>query len=292
MATSPPPVPALGLGTYRMTDEDVCADAVSTALETGYRHIDTAEAYGNEEAVGAGIDDAEVPRDEVFLATKVLHPRFTEDAGYTHEGIVENVEACLDRLGVDRVDLLYGVHWPAGGYDPAATFEACADVVEAGRADHLGVCNMTPELIDEARAVSDVPITAVQVEMHPLLPQRGLRRYCRKQDIDLVAYAPLGNGAVLDDPTIQAVADKHGVSEAQVSLAWVRETGAKPIPKASSSAHIRDNWASLDLELDAEDVSRIDDLDRTERVYDPDYAPDWDGRPDTDDLDHDFMPDL
>jgi 2,5-diketo-D-gluconate reductase B len=275
-----------------MTDPDVCTDAVKTALETGYRHIDTAEAYGNEAAVGAGILDAAVPREDVFLATKVLHPRFTEEGGYTREGIVENVEACLDRLGVERVDLLYGVHWPAGGYDPTATFDACRDVVEAGLADSLGVCNMTPTLIDEARAVSDVPIDVLQIEMHPLLQQRRVRRYCREHDITLVAYGPLGNGTVLDDPTIQEVAEKYDVSEAQVSLAWIRETGAKAIPKASTGAHIRDNWASMDLELDEADRALIDDLDRSERVYDPDYAPDWEGGSDADDLDHDFMPDL
>ena len=275
MAASRPDIPTIGLGTYRLTDESACVASVRSALEVGYRHVDTAEAYGNEEAVGRGIAEADVSREDVFLATKVLHPKFTEDDGYTREGIVDNVRSCLDRLGVDRVDLLYGVHWPASGYDPEATFAACADVVDEGLADHIGVCNVTPALIDEARAHSSVPIDAVQVEMHPLLPQAELRAYCDDNDVAFVAYAPLGNGAVLSDPVLSEIAEDHGASAAQVSLAWVREKGAHAIPKASSRDHIEDNWGSLELELDADDVRRIDEEVLEERQYDPDYAPEW-----------------
>ena len=268
-------VPAIGLGTYRNTDPEECAESVRTALEVGYRHVDTAEAYGNEEAVGEGLARSRVPREDVFLATKVLHPKFTEGDDYTREGIVENVRACLDRLGVERVDLLYGVHWPARGYDPAATFAACADMVEEGLTDAIGVCNVTPELIDEAREHSDVPIEAVQVEMHPLLRQEALREYCEAEDIALVAYAPLGNGAVFDDPLLEEIAGAHDASVAQVSLAWVRAKGAHAIPKSSSPEHIRENFESLGLDLDDDEVRRIDEADRQERQYDPDYAPEW-----------------
>ena len=266
-------VPNPGLGTYRNTDPDECAASVRTALEVGYRHVDTAEAYQNEEAVGDGLAAADVPREDVFLATKVLHPKFAD--GYSREGILESARACLDRLGVDRVDLMYGVHWPEGGYDPAETFAACADMVEEGITDHVGVCNMTPDLVDEARDHSDVPISTLQVEMHPLLPQAALRSYCADHDVTLVAYAPLGNGAVLDVPELREIGEKHGASPAQVSLAWLREKGAVAIPKASSEGHIRENFASTDLDLDDEDVAAIDDIGRTDRQYDPDYAPDW-----------------
>ena len=275
MAGSPPDVPSIGLGTYRLTDEAACVSSVRTALDVGYRHVDTAEAYGNEEAVGRGIAEADVDREDIFLATKVLHPRFTEDDGYTREGIVENVRGCLDRLGVDRVDLLYGVHWPASGYDPETAFAACADVVDEGLADSIGVCNVTPVLIDEAQSHSSVPIDAVQVEMHPKLPQAELRSYCDDEGMAFVAYAPLGNGAVLDDPVVSEIAEAHGVSEARVSLAWVREKGAHAIPKASSRDHIVDNLASLELELDDAEVRRIDEEVPEERQYDPDYAPEW-----------------
>ncbi|WP_137285770.1 aldo/keto reductase [Halorussus salinisoli] len=266
-------VPDLGLGTYRNDDWDQCTESVQTALEVGYRHVDTAEAYGNEEAVGESIAASSIPREDVFLATKVLHPKFTDD--YATESIVQNGRACLERLGVDSVDLFYGVHWPGGEYDPAETFEACERLDEEGAFDHLGVCNMTPELIDEARDVSDVPISAVQVEMHPLLQQEELREYCERHGMDLVAYAPLGNGRMFEVPELQEIADKHGVSAARVSLAWLREKGVSSIPKAASEDHIRDNWQSLELALDDEDVRKIDSIDREERQYDNPYAPDW-----------------
>lgn len=270
---APPDIPALGLGTYRNTNHDQCRDNVRTALEIGYRHIDTAEAYGNEEAVGEGLDAADVPREDVFVATKVLHPKFTD--GYTHADIVESARACLNRLGVARVDLLYGVHWPGGEYDPEGTFNACAELYAEGLVDHVGVCNLTPSLLDEAREVADVPIQVLQVEMHPLLQQETLREYCATHDISMVAYAPLGYEAVFENSTIQKIATKHGVSEAQVSLAWLREKGVASIPKASEDEHIRDNWASLELELDAEDIEAIDGIEQEDRQYDPEYAPSW-----------------
>ena len=266
-------IPEIGLGTYRNTDRAQCRDNVRTALEVGYRHIDTAEAYGNEAAVGEGIAAANVPRDDVFLATKVLHPKFAE--GYAYDDIVESAHECLDRLDVDRVDLLYGVHWPGGEYDSEETFDACADLRDDGLADHIGVCNLTPILLDEAREASDVPIEALQIEMHPLLQQEGLRDYCATHDISLVAYAPLGYGAVFESPEIREIAAKRGVSEAQVSLAWLREKGVASIPKASVDEHIRDNWASLEFDLEEEDVEAIDGIDREDRQYDPDYAPAW-----------------
>ena len=266
-------VPALGLGTYRNDDLEQCAESVRTALEVGYRHVDTAEAYGNEEAVGEGIATSSVSRENVFLATKVLHPKFTDD--YATESIVQNGRDCLTRLGVDSVDLFYGVHWPGGDYDPANTFEACARLNDEDAYDYLGVCNTTPELIDEARDVSDVPISAVQVEMHPLLQQEELREYCERHEMDLIAYAPLGNGRMFDVPELREIADKHGVSAAQVSLAWLREKGVSSIPKSSREDHIRENWQSLELCLDDEDGRKIDSIDREERQYDNPYAPDW-----------------
>ena len=266
-------IPEIGLGTYRNTDREQCRDNVRTALEVGYRHIDTAEAYGNEEAVGEGIPTAGVSREDVFLATKVLHPKFAD--GYAYDDIVDSVHDCLDRLGADRVDLLYGVHWPGGDYDPEETFDACADLLDDGVANNIGVCNLTPRLLDEAREASDVPIRALQVEMHPLLQQRELRDYCATHDIALVAYAPLGYGAVFESPEIREIAGKHEVSEARVSLAWLREKGVASIPKASVDDHIRDNWASLEFDLDREDIEAIDGIETEDRQYDPDYAPAW-----------------
>lgn len=266
-------IPSPGLGTYRVTDYEQCVSNVTTALEIGYRHIDTAEAYQNEAAVGEAIEDSSVPSSEVYLATKVLHPKFTDD--YSEEAIEANARGCLERLGIDEVDLFYGVHWPGGDYDPGATFAACATLYDEGLFDRLGICNVTVEQIEEAQEHSDVPISVLQAEMHPLLPQEELRAYCADHDIAFVAYAPLGNGRIFEVPEIQEIADKHGVSEAQVSLAWAFEQDAVPIPKATGRKHIEDNWRSRTLELPAEDLEAIDAIDREERQYSPDYAPDW-----------------
>ena len=265
-------IPSPGLGTYRNTDHGECVDSVRTALEVGYRHVDTAEAYGNEDAVGEGIAAADVD-DEVFLATKVLHPRFTDD--YSAGSIEANVRSCLDRLGVESIDLLYGVHWPAGGYDPETTFDVCATLHDEGLFDRLGVCNVTVDQLEEARDTSAVPITVLQAEMHPLLPQRELREYCEANGIDFVAYAPLGNGRALEEPEIREIADDRGVSPARVSVAWCLEKGTIPIPKATGRDHIEDNWRARDLDLTDEEVERIDAIDDVERQYSPDYAPDW-----------------
>lgn len=267
-------IPLLGLGTYRISDYEQCAETVGTALEVGYRCIDTAEAYQNEEAVAAAIEAATgVSRDDVYLMTKVLHPRFAQ--GYTTEDVVDAAYRCLDRLSVDRVEIMFGVHWPGGEYDPQATFEACERLYDDGVMDRLGVCNMTTTLLDEVRATSSVPITVLQVELHPLLQQKELRAYCDTHGISLIGYAPFGNGRIFEVPELQDIADKHGVSVAQVTLAWFRAKGIPTIPKATGRTHIIDNWESQTLNLDKEDIDKIDGISTEERQYNPDYAPEW-----------------
>ncbi|WP_267642577.1 aldo/keto reductase [Haloarchaeobius amylolyticus] len=259
-------MPMLGLGTWQNTDPDQCAESVATALEMGYRHIDTAQAYENEEYVGEGIAQADVDREDVFLATKVWI------SNLEHDDVIETARESLDRLGVDYVDLLY-VHWPSRTYDAPETLAAFDELYDEGLVRHVGVSNFEPRHLDEARDLLDAPVFANQVECHPLLPQDTLREYADDNDLNLVAYSPLARGEVFDVPQIQQVAEKHGVSEAQVSLAWLREKGVTAIPKATGEAHIRDNLASVALELDDEDVQAIDSIDREERVVDPDFAP-------------------
>jgi 2,5-diketo-D-gluconate reductase B len=259
-------MPMLGLGTWQNDDPDQCAESVRTALEMGYRHIDTAQAYGNEEAVGRGLADADVPREDVFLATKVWIDSLGRD------DVIRTTEESLERLGVESLDLLY-VHWPAGQYDAAETLPAFQQLVDDGLVDRIGVSNFEPRHLEEARDVlGDAPF-ANQVELHPLLPQADLREYAADRDLELVAYSPLARGEVFDVPEMQTVADKHGVSEAQVSLAWLREQGVTAIPKATSQAHIEDNVESLGVDLDDEDVATIDAIDAREREVDPDFAP-------------------
>jgi 2,5-diketo-D-gluconate reductase B len=260
-------MPRLGLGTWQNTDPDQCAESVRTALEMGYRHVDTARAYGNEGAVGRGVAAASVPREEVFLATKV----WKDDLA--HDDAIATAERSLEELGVAYLDLLY-VHWPAGSYDPEETMTALAHLRDRGLIEHIGVSNFEPAHLDAARAATDAPIFANQVEMHPFLPQTELRSYTAAADIELVAYSPLDRGAVFEDPTLGEIAKAHGVSEAQVSLAWLREKGVTAIPKATAESHVRDNWKSLALELTEEDVAAIDAIDHRQRRVNPGFGPD------------------
>jgi diketogulonate reductase-like aldo/keto reductase len=259
-------MPMLGLGTWENDDHDRCVECVRTALDTGYRHVDTAQAYGNEAAVGKGLDAADVPREDVFLATKVWNDRL----GY--DDVIHSTTESLDRLGVGSVDLLY-VHWPAGEYDPEDTLAAFAELRDRGAIDRIGVSNFEPEHLDTARETLDGSVFVNQVECHPLLPQAELREYAGAHDIELVAYSPLARGKVSEVEELTEVATKHDASETQVSLAWLREKGVTAIPKATSEDHIRNNWASLALDLDAEDVDAIDGIDERERQVDPGFAP-------------------
>ena len=259
-------IPTLGIGTWQNEDHDQCAESVRTALDHGYRHVDTAQAYRNEEAVGRGIAEADVDREDVFLATKVW------TSNLAHDDVLETTEESLDRLRTDYLDLLY-VHWPANEHDPEETLSAFAELRDEGAIERIGVSNFEPRHLDEARDVLGELPFANQVEFHPLLPQEDLQAYAANEDLELVAYSPLARGEVFDIPEIQDVAEKHGVSEAQVSLAWVREKGATAIPKATGRDHIEDNFASLDVELDDEDVEQIDSVSGRDRQVDPDFGP-------------------
>ncbi|ERH06827.1 MAG: diketogulonate related aldo/keto reductase [Halonotius sp. J07HN4] len=259
-------MPMLGLGTWKNSDPAACRASVATALETGYRHIDTAQAYNNEAAVGDGIEQAAVDREEVFLATKI----WIDNLSYND--VLETADASLDRLGVDSVDLLY-VHWPSRTYDAEDTLAAFNELYDRGKIDRVGVSNFEPDQIAEAIALSDAPIFANQIEVHPLLQQEELREVCADHGIELVAYSPLARGAVFDVPEITAIADDHGVSPAQISLAWLRHHGITAIPKATGGDHIRDNWASLSVSLSDAEIETIDNIETTDRRVDPGFGP-------------------
>ncbi len=270
-ALSPPTthgIPMLGLGTYQIEAYDECVETVGQALRMGYRHIDTAEGYDNEDAVGDAVADSDVDRDDVFLATKVS----PDNLDYDH--VLTSAADSFERLGVDFVDLLY-VHWPTGEYETTDTLEAFAELREEGLIGEIGVSNFTVDLLEEAVEVSEEPIFANQVEMHPLLPQTELQQFCAQDDVDveLVAYSPIARGDVSDVDELQAVAEKHDATPQQVSLAWLREKEVTAIPKATSEDHLRENWLSLDVELDDEDVEKIDSIEERRRIVDPDKAP-------------------
>jgi 2,5-diketo-D-gluconate reductase B len=260
-------LPAVGLGTYDNTDPVGCAESVETALECGYRHVDTAEGYENESAVGEGIDAADVDREDVVVATKVSPENLAYDAA------IEHARASRERLRLETIDLLY-VHWPIRAYDPEATLSAFEDLRESGVTRRIGLSNFTPGLLEEAMDVLGGPPFAHQVECHPLLQQDDLRAHAREHGYYLVAYSPLAKGDVSEVHELRAVAEKHDATPAQVALAWLLgKENVVAIPKSASEAHIRENLAGREFSLDDEDVARIDAIDREKRYVDFEEAP-------------------
>lgn len=259
-------LPPIGLGTWNMESATVCAESVSKAIDLGYRLVDTAQLYGTEESVGAGLRQAEIPTDAVIVASKVDPQKLDSEA------VIQTTKESRDRLGVETIDLQY-IHWPRAAYDADATLAAFDRLVEEGVIDRIGVSNFTPALWDEARDIADHPVTVNQVEMHPLLQQEELVTYAQKHGLTLVAYSPLARGAVFDLPVLAEIADQHDASEAQIALAWlVSKDNVVPIPKATGN-HIAENYRAVDLELTQEEIERIDSIERTERLVDPESAP-------------------
>jgi diketogulonate reductase-like aldo/keto reductase len=259
-------MPRLGLGTYRMTDRDACVEAVRTALDVGYGHVDTAQSYDNEAYVGEALAGHDAG-DDVLLATKLS----TYNLAY--DDAVETARESRDRLGVDSIDLLY-VHWPTRTYDPAETLPALDDLVDDGVVDRVGLSNFTPDLLDEARDRLDAPVFAHQVECHPLLPQDELRAYAVEHDHWLVAYCPIARNRVAEVDVLREVADANDTTPAAVSLAWLdSKENVVAIPKAASERHIRANYEALDVELTPDETARIDGIERRHRIVDSERMP-------------------
>ena len=247
-------VPALGLGTWQLTGQS-CRETVESALEMGYRHIDTAQAYGNERQVGLGMDAAAVDREDVFLTTKL------DGSNRDDRSVRRSTRESLNKLGTDYLDLLL-IHWPNTPWMAplSETLGAMNDLVEEGLVRHIGVSNFSPSLLNEARNISPAPIFTDQVQYHPYWDQRKLLDYCRIHDVLLTAYSPLARGGVLDDPALVQIGNKYGKSPAQVALRWlVQQDGVAAIPKASSREHLEANMAVFDFELTDAEMERIRD---------------------------------
>jgi diketogulonate reductase-like aldo/keto reductase len=250
-------MPQLGFGTYRL-DGDTATDAVRTALDAGYTHVDTAEGYHNEAAVGEAIADHD--REDVFLTSKVL------PSNLHYESVLDACEDSLDRLGTDYLDL-YLIHWPNPTISLRETLQALERLHDAGKVRNVGVSNFSRYQLMFALKVSDFPIAVNQVEFHPWLYQADLLEYCEDNDVVLTAAAPLARTEVFADPVVQDVADTYDRTPAQVVLRWQLQKGVVTIPRSSTPEHIRANFDVLDWELDAEDVARIDDIDTEKRTY-------------------------
>ncbi|CQR54149.1 MULTISPECIES: aldo/keto reductase [Haloferax] len=252
-------LPRIGLGTMGL-DTPGEAAAVTAALELGYRHVDTAQIYGNEAVVGDALAAADVPREDVTLATKVWADSLAP------ADVRRTTRESLDRLGVDYVDLLY-VHRPIDTYDPEATLSAFDELVDDGLARGVGVSNFTVAEVDEALDLLDAPLVAHQTEYHPLFQRPELLDHAERHDYDVVAYSPLSGGRVRDVDEVVAVAESHGATPEAVSLAWLAEKGLCPIPKASSERHLRANLDAVSLELDAADVATIDGIESEVELF-------------------------
>ena len=261
-------VPKLGYGTWLVEGEDAY-EGVLDALALGYRHVDTARAYGNEREVGRALADSGVPREEVWLTTKAWYEHAEPDR------LTRVFHEQFEDLRVDRVDLLL-LHWPARGVPLERTLGAMDALRREGLADHIGVSNFPSKLLREALALA--PIFCDQVEYHPYLPQGPVMHECLEHDLLLTAYSPFAHGHVHDDPVLAEIGARHGKSAGQVALRWLLDQpNLATIPKASSHERRAENLDVFDFELDDEERAAVADLSRRHlRTADPEWAPDWD----------------
>ena len=262
-------IPRLGFGTFRMPGGG-CQPVVESALALGYRHLDTAAMYENEDAVGAAIATSNVARGELFVTTKVWHDQLG-----TKDSIRRAFDTSIGKLKLDYVDL-YMIHWPSKGMDMAVVMETLTALRDEGRTCAIGVCNFNlPMLrlaVDEIRA----PVASVQVEYHPFLDQSAMLAYLRERNIPLTAYAPLAQGRAANDETLKRIGDKHGVSAAQVAIAWLLDQdGVIAIPKAQRPGSQQSNLDALTICLDDEDRAAIAALPKDRRYVRPRFAPEW-----------------
>ncbi|WP_016692226.1 aldo/keto reductase [Rhodococcus rhodochrous] len=252
-------IPQLGFGVFQIPEDETTA-AVSAALETGYRHIDTAAIYGNEAGVGRALADSGLSRDELFITTKV----WNSDQGY--DATLRAFDTSLAALGLDRLDL-YLIHWPTPARDLYAdTWRALERLVEEGRLRAAGVSNFQPAHLQRLLDGSSLAPTINQIELHPGLQQSELRAFHAEHGIATEAWSPLAQGAVLDDESITSIAGRTGKSPAQVVLRWHLQLGNVVIPKSVTPSRIRENFEVFDFELTDEDMSTIAGADRDLRT--------------------------
>jgi 2,5-diketo-D-gluconate reductase A len=244
-------MPMLGFGVWQVPDGPECVRSVREALELGYRHIDTAQAYGNEASVGAALRESAIPREEIFVTTK-FYPGSKDPAA--------EAEQSLRRLGIDQVDL-YIIHWPQGG--PTWAWPGMEAAHAAGHAKSIGVSNFNTGELEALKAVAEIAPAVNQVQFNPFCFRRALLAACEQQEIVLEAYSPLGTGRHLDDPLITAMAERLGRSPAQVLLRWCLERQIPVIPKSTHRQRIEENARIFDFALSEADMGELDGLDET-----------------------------
>lgn len=262
-------VPALGLGTWQIEGKR-CEKAVKNALDIGYRHIDTAQAYGNEKHVGDGIKNSDTNREDIWLTTKIWRSNF----GY--RDVKSSFKNSLEKLQTDYVDLLL-IHWPHREIPFEETLRAMNELIDEGKVRNIGISNFNRSQIKKASEVSESSLLTNQVEHHPFLSQKKVLEECYRRDMMLTAYSPLARGEVLGNPVLEKIGEKYGKSEAQVALRWlIQKENVSAIPKASTRAHQEENFQIFDFKLKDSDIEEINQLSRGGRKVDPGFAPEWD----------------
>lgn len=260
-------VPSLGFGTFRLGGMD-CLDGVADALDIGYRHIDTAQMYNNEEYVGEAIKNSAVDRDKIFITTKV-HPD-----NLSKEKFVPSVEKSLQKLALENVDLLL-IHWPSDDETNRIAIDELMHAQNKGYTRLIGVSNFTVSQLEKAKSQAD--IFCDQVEYHPHLAQKKILKFLRENNMMLTSYSPLAVGRLLKDETIESLSEKYDHTPAQIILRWhIQQENVSAIPKASDHKHRKANFEIFDFELSSDDMLLIHSLDQKKRYVDPSFGPEWD----------------
>jgi len=262
-------IPAIGFGTMTLKD-DLCVELVEAALHLGYRHLDTAQMYGNEREVGSGLRGSGLPREDVFLTTKVWFNRLAPG------DFERSVDESLEKLALPWVDLLM-IHWPNAQIPLAGSIAALCKVKQAGLAKNIGVANFNVAMIDEAVKLATEPLAALQIETHPYLDQTRVIAAARHHGMAVVGYCPLARGKVPGDETLQHIGRAHGKSPAQVALRFLEQDNIIPIPRTSKRERLAENLGSLDVKLSDAEMMEIGALKRPgSRIVSPPQAPQWD----------------
>lgn len=262
-------IPSIGLGTWSL-NEDVAVKGIVAAIEAGYKHIDTAIWYKNEEAVGQGLRASGARRDDYFLTTKM------PPESIARNDLIPAARGSLQRLGVEQVDLLL-IHWPNKAIPLSESIAALCEAKRLGLAKHIGVSNFTRAMIEEAVRLADEPLVANQCENHPRIDQSKLIEATRKHGLAFVCYTPLGRGGLAGQGPIAAAAKAHGKTESQIVLRWHVQQGLVAIPRSSNPGRIRENIGVYDFSLSDAEMAAISALKRADgRVVNPEFAPQWD----------------
>jgi diketogulonate reductase-like aldo/keto reductase len=255
-------MPAVGFGTWQISPDDQAEKTVRAALDMGYRHIDTAKIYGNERGVGKAVRESGIPREEIFVTTKL----WTSDHGY--DNAMRAIDESLERLGLEYVDL-YLIHWPQSDQRDEA-WRALQDMYKAGKAKSIGVSNYSIRHLEELLETAEMPPMVNQVEFHPFIydSQKALLAYCKEQNIQIEAYSPLARHSSTETPQIDEIAKRIGKTPSQVVLRWCLQHDTAPLPRSTNPEHIRENLEIFDFELDDAAMKTLDSLSDGDRVTD------------------------